>query len=240
MRILITGGSSGLGKSIVKKLSENKENDIFFTYNRSEESANKMCKENKNIKSIKCDFTIKKELDEFIENLKNLEIDILINNYYSWPENPLLPGTFLNKNFHKIDEELFVDEFKRNVIPTVLITQEIIKLFRSKKNGKILTTLTSFLNSPTIGSSIYLSNKNYLKSLCNVWAVENKKFNINSYYFSPSFMITGHTSKMDERLVDQMVSSSNSNKLMTVDHVSEKISDFLNSDELNGSNEIIL
>ena len=240
MRILITGGSSGLGKSIVKKLSENKENAIFFTFNRSEESASKMCKENKNIKSIKCDFTIKKELDEFIENLKNLEIDILINNYYSWPENPLLPGTFLNKNFHKIDEELFVDEFKRNVIPTVLITQEIIKLFRSKKNGKILTTLTSFLNSPTIGSSIYLSNKNYLKSLCNVWAVENKKFNINSYYFSPSFMITGHTSKMDERLVDQMVSSSDSNKLMTVDHVSEKISDFLNSDELNGSNEIIL
>ena len=240
MRILITGGSSGLGKSFVKKLSEKKENTIFFTYNRSEESACKMCNENENIKSIKCDFTLKNELDEFIENLKNLEIDILINNYYAWPEKPLLPGTFLNKNFHKINEESFIDEFKRNVIPTVLITQEIIRLFRSKKNGKILTTLSSYLNSPTVGSSIYLSNKSYLKSLCNVWAVENEKFNIGSYFFSPSFMITGHTSKMDKRLVDQMVSSSNSKKLMTVDYVSEKIANFLYSDELNSSNEIFL
>ena len=53
MKILITGGSSGLGKSIVKELSKNKENHIYFTYNRSEKSASKICEENKNTSKIK-------------------------------------------------------------------------------------------------------------------------------------------------------------------------------------------
>ena len=236
MKILITGGSSGLGRSIVEKLSENKENFVIFTFNHSKKNAKEICKVNKNVMSIKCDFTIKKELNDFIKNIHTLGVDVLINNYYSWPKNPLLPGTFLNQHFHKIHENIFIKEFKKNIVPTVLITQETIKLFRIKKKGKILTTLTSFLNSPTIGSSIYISNKNYLKSLCEVWGVENKKYNITSHYFSPSFMITDHTSKMDERLIDQMINSTESKKIMTVEHVSNKISRFLSEDNLSESN----
>ena len=163
-----------------------------------------------NVRAIKCDFTDNKELNGFIEQIKSFKIDVLVNNFYSWPKEPILPGTFLNDHFHKIDSQLFIEEFKSNIIPTVLITQEAIKFFRSQKQGKILTTLTSFLNSPKIGSSIYISNKNYLKSLCEVWAVENKKYNITSHYFSPSFMITGQTSKMDDRLIDQIMNSTDS------------------------------
>ena len=51
------------------------------------------------------------------------------------------------------------------------------------------------------------TDKNYLISLCDVWGVENKKYNITSHYFLPSFMITEHTSKMDDRLIDQMINS---------------------------------
>ena len=200
MNILVTGGSSGLGKSIVKKLCSNKKYKVYFTYNNSIENSKKICFKYSNAHGIKCDFTNKRELNEFIENFKNLNINILINNFYCWPKNPLLPGTFLTKNFHKIDKNVFIDEFYNNIIPTIIITQEAIKHFRKKKYGKIITVLSSFLNSPTIGSSIYISSKNYLKGLTKVWAVENVKFNISSNTISPSFMLTPHTLKMDQRL----------------------------------------
>ena len=172
MNILVTGGSSGLGKSIVEKLCSDKKNNIYFTYYNSVRNSKNICSNNRNATGIKCDFTNKSELNVFLENIKNLNIDVLINNFYSWPKDPLLPGTFLNKNFHKIDRYKFIKEFENNLIPTILITQEAIKCFRINKYGKIITILSSFLDSPTIGSSIYISNKNYLKGLTKVWAVE--------------------------------------------------------------------
>ena len=238
MNILVTGGSSGLGKSIVEKLSLDKKNHIYFTYNNSIESSENICSKYPNATSIKCDFTNKLELDIFLENLKKLNISVLINNFYSWPKNPLMPGTFLTKNFHKMDENIFVDEFKNNIIPNILITQEAIKYFRIKKYGKIITILSSFLDSPTIGSSIYISNKNYLKGLAKVWAVENVKFNITSNTISPSFMLTTYTLKMDERLIDRF--KNNSDELMTVNNVSEKISDFLNNIDTKYEHDISL
>ena len=32
MKILITGGASGLGETVTSKLAENKDNFIYFTY----------------------------------------------------------------------------------------------------------------------------------------------------------------------------------------------------------------
>jgi len=238
MNILVTGGSSGLGKSIVEKLCSDKKNHLYFTYNNSIENSKNICSKYSNASSIRCDFTNKSELNDFIENLKNLNINILINNFYSWPTDPLMPGTFLTKNFHKMDQNIFIDEFKNNIIPTILITQEAIKYFRIKKSGKIITILSSFLDTPTIGSSIYISNKNYLKGLAKVWAVENVKFNITSNTISPSFMLTPHTLKMDERLIDRF--KNNSDELMTVKNVSDKIFDFLNNKGIGYEHDITI
>ena len=83
MNILVTGGSSGLGKSIVEKLCSDKKNHIYFTYNNSIENSENICSKYPNATSIKCDFTNDSELNEFIENLKNLNINILINNFLS-------------------------------------------------------------------------------------------------------------------------------------------------------------
>lgn len=216
MNILITGGASGLGESITRILAKDINNKVYFTYSNSEENAKKIEFDYKNVISIKCDFKDPESVKFLTDKISQYDLNILINNAYS--------GDFLKSHFHKIALEDFSTDFIKNIIPVIEITQEVIKNFRKKKNGKIITILTSALTDlPPIGSSVYIANKAYLEKLTKVWATENSKFNITSNSISPSFMQTNLTSEVDERIVEQMMSNHPLKKLLTVEEVSETV-----------------
>ena len=79
------------------------------------------------------------------------------------------------------------------------------------------------INTPPIGSSVYVANKAYLEKLTKVWAVENSKFNITSNSVSPSFMETNLTSKFDSRIIEQMIEAHPLRKILTIDEVAETV-----------------
>ena len=91
MNILVTGGSSGLGASIVKLLS--KEHSVFFTYNSSVNEANKIIKTHKNTHGFICDFKNTQSVNDFVTAIDQISPDILINN--------ALVG-YTQKHFHKL------------------------------------------------------------------------------------------------------------------------------------------
>lgn len=233
MNILITGGASGLGEAITRLLAKDKNNTIFFTYNRSNSNALKVTNDLKNTISIKCDFKNEKELDALLTKIKQLDLNVLINNAYGGDISPM--------HFHKISPDKFSSDFNENIIPTIRITQEVIKYFRKKKNGKIITVLTSYLaNVPPMGLSTYIANKAYLEKLTKVWASENTKFNISSNSISPSFMQTGLTGNVDERVVEQMISNHPLKKLLTIEEVAETVKFLVNTTiQVNGVDLII-
>jgi NAD(P)-dependent dehydrogenase (short-subunit alcohol dehydrogenase family) len=233
MNILITGGASGLGEAITKKLASNLQNKIFFTFSKSKDNAKKIEEEFLNTTSIKCDFGNTKELELLIDKINDIDIDVLINNAYS--------GSFLNSYFHKTNDEDFLNGFATNVFPTIKITKATISLFRKKRSGKIITILSAALiNTPPIGSSVYVANKSYLSSLVKIWATENAKFNITSNSISPSFMKTSLTSSFDERLVEQMIENHPYKKLLTVEEVAETVSFLVNAtNHINGIDFLI-
>ena len=123
MKILITGGSSGLGKSLLETISSSHE--VHFTYNSSLKSASEITSKFKNSNSYKCDFTNETELKNFLNKIKDIDFDELINNYYS--------GVFLGKHFSKTDSSDFLDVYKNNIIPVIEITQVLLKTFKKKK-----------------------------------------------------------------------------------------------------------
>jgi 3-oxoacyl-[acyl-carrier protein] reductase len=233
MNILITGGASGLGEAITRKLAKNKENIIYFTYSKSEEKASILTSEFTNTISVKCDFKNEEDLERLLSDIPKFNLDVLVNNAYT--------GSFLTTYFHKIDLINFENEFLNDVIPTIRITQSVISEFRKKKSGKIITVLTSaLLNTPPIGSSIYLANKSCLEEMTKVWAIENGRFNITSNSISPSMMETGITQSIDERIIDQLKGNHPLKRFVSTDEVADSV-DYLTtvSTHMNGVNIVI-
>lgn len=217
MNVLLTGGASGLGEAITRILAKDPSNIIFFTYSNSNLKAKEIELQYNNTFSIKCDFKDSSEITRLIKKIDSLNIDVLINNAYS--------SDTIKTHFHKIPYEDFNQDFINNIIPTIRITQSVIAQFRKKKNGKLITILTSGLaNTPPLGWSCYTANKAYLESLVKSWAIENIKFNITSNSVSPSFMQTQLTSDVDERVIEQMISNHPLTELLTVEEVAEAVS----------------
>jgi NAD(P)-dependent dehydrogenase (short-subunit alcohol dehydrogenase family) len=216
MNILITGGASGLGKAITETLAKDRKNKVYFTYSKSEEKAKKIKSIFKNTISIKCNFRESSELHSLQNQIKEMDLDVLINNAYS--------GKINQMHFHKYPPVDFLTDFKDNIIPTIIITQEAIRLFRKKKNGKIITILSSgLIDVPPTGMSSYIANKAYLGKLTKVWANENSKFNITSNSISPSFMKAALTDNFDERIIEQMTLNHPNKNLITPKEVAEAV-----------------
>lgn len=233
MNILVTGGSTGLGKSIVNALADIPENKIFFTYNKHQMEAQAIAFNKQNVIALKCDFTNIDELCELEKNIPSYDLDVLINNVYT--------GSAQGKHFHKTEPGAYLKSFENNIIPTIRITQCAISVFRAKKFGKIINILTSYLvNLPPIGFSIYTSNKAYLQQLSKSWSREYSSYNITSNCISPEFMLTNLSSNLDERVLEQMQSVHPLKKLLTPEEVAESVVYFVKaSQQINGVNFII-
>lgn len=233
MKILITGGASGLGAALTKKISEDQNNTVYFTYNSSAEKALVIAKAHKNTSSLKCDFRNEEDIKQLKLQISQIAPDVLINNAYS--------GNFIKNYFHKTEKAEILDEFRNNVMPAVEITQACIHEMRRKKTGRIITILTSALaGNPPVGASVYTANKAYMQQMVKAWAIENSKFNIISNSVSPSFMETGMHSEMDERLIEQMRESHPLKKFLSPEDVADTVICLLKSSvHLNGTDILI-
>lgn len=216
MNILITGGASGLGHAITRVLADDTSNTVYFTYNKSVKNAKLIASECTNTIGIHCDFTNNASTAELLEKMLKMDLDVLINNAF-W-------GTPVKTYFHKIPLSEFSADFTNYLLPTIQITQAAISIFRKKKKGKIITVLTSILvNTPPIGTSIYVANKAYLQSLVKSWATENSHFGISSNSVSPSFMLTNLTADVDDRILEQMTNSHPLKRLLTTNEAAEAV-----------------
>ena len=215
MNILITGGSSGLGKAIVEKLANSPSTTVHFTYNNSVEQAKSIESLNPGTSAIKCDFRDIEEIRSLGRAISDLNLDVLINNAAT---------NFEKQHNHKISPDYFLNSFRDNIVPTVNLTQKAISHFKRRRSGKIITILSSsIIGNPLVGWSSYIANKNYLHSMSKSWAVEYAKFNITSNCVSPSYMRTNLTKETDERIVEQIIKSNPLKKLLLPAEVAEVV-----------------
>lgn len=229
MNILITGGTSGLGKATVELLVKD-GHQVYFSYLATEEFtavANEMEAKYPNAKAIPLNFCEAESVDGFCEQMKAWELDVLVNCTYV--------GKPQNTYFHKTAPEDFLKAFEMNIIPTVKITQAAIEGMKKKKFGKIINIITeSVLGLPPMGYTLYACNKAYLMKLSDVVNKEYTRYNITSNCILPAYMQTSFAT-VDERILEQMQLEHPLKKLLTADEVAQTIKFFVDaSQQVNG------
>lgn len=166
--VLITGGSSGIGKETVYKFAKNGY-DVIFTYNKSKEMSKTIEKDikssyNVNIYSIKCDISLEndvKSLTNFVKDKTN-KIDVLVNNAGIAIDNLL--------------EEKTVEEFKKVIDTNLIGTFSVIKYL-----GNLINDGGSIINISSTNAidSYYIESIDYDASKIGIISLTH---NLANYY----------------------------------------------------------
>ncbi|MEK7435128.1 MAG: 3-oxoacyl-ACP reductase family protein [Cyanobacteriota bacterium] len=189
--IIITGGSRGIGKAIVKQFA-NSENKVYFTYKNSEKEAKEIEQElsNYNVFSYKLDISVSEDIKTFIEYVfkKENKIDILINN----------AGITDDSLFLSMSDEKWLNVINTNLNGTFFITKETAKYMMRKKQGKIINISSIVASKGNAGQTNYSASKAGIEGMTRSFALELASRGITVNSISLGFVLTDMTKKILE------------------------------------------
>lgn len=150
--IIITGSSDGIGKSIAKKLSEQKHNLILFGRDEPKlQEVKTMCEANgSSVETYAFDLTDQATRAKVIsEILKSHQIDVLINNAGIW-HNSL--------NLSELPAEKIQEVINTNLTAQMLLTKDVIESMRNRETAIINIISSAGLNGKA-GRTAYAASK---------------------------------------------------------------------------------
>ena len=221
-KVLITGATGGIGKSIVEKFY-NLESKIIAT-GTNEEKLENLKKNFPNIDTEKFKLDEHKKIDEFIDKVeKKLDgIDILVNN----------AGITLDNLSIRLTEENWKKVLDINLTSTFLMCKATIKKMLKRKYGKIINITSIVGHTGNLGQANYSASKAGIVAFSKSLAIEYAKKNINVNCVSPGFIKTEMTDKINEEFKKSLISKIPSGNLGTGEDVSNCVV-FLASDLSN-------
>lgn len=165
MKALVTGASSGIGKSMAIYLSKIGYEVILVSKNK--EKLNKVINE----LSTKCeifqaDLRVNEDVDKVVKKCLDEKIDLLINNAGFG-----LYGDFADSDFNRELEMIDV-----NIVAVHKLTKEVYKMMKSLNSGYILNVASSaglMPGGPLLNT--YYATKNYVRSLTLGLYEENRR-----------------------------------------------------------------
>ena len=183
-KVLITGGSSGIGKATAEMLIS--QGAIVSITGRDKAKLDAVASE---INAIPIHLDVSKynqiavkTLDAF-HSMKGL--DVLINNAGI--------GEFSKLEDIKLNQ--FENIFSTNVFGLTMLTQEVVKFFKTQQHGTIINIGSSASVSGFPSGSVYCASKFALRGLTECWRHELRRDNIRVILVNPSEVTTAFNNK---------------------------------------------
>ena len=177
---VVTGGSSGIGKSIALLFA--KEGADVVIISRKEEALKEVCKLNpQKITYVAGDITQTESIKKLVEYVKNKfgKLDILVNNAGWCPVQPL----------KEIKIEDYDKAFNLDVRSLVNITIESLQLILKAKGNIInISTVGASHRGPNL--SMYLGAKAAVENFTRCWALELAKDGVRVNAIAPGAIET--------------------------------------------------
>lgn len=178
-RIIVTGGSLGIGKETAKSLVE-KGAKVIITgrdAGRLEQAASEI-----GAFPVVADVSDDDDNDKTIEQAKTQlgGLDCLVNNAGIGVSKPLLEAS--REDFRKI--------FEVNVYGAAMIAQRAAKIFVEQNHGTIVNIASTAALKGYENGSVYSASKFALRSMSECWRAELRKHNVRIIQVNPSLVTT--------------------------------------------------
>lgn len=193
-RVLITGGSEGIGHGIAKALVEKGAQVAIMA--RNEDKLNQAA-EDLNVMAIAGDVSVEADaqaaMQTFVEAFGG--IDILVNNAGFGYFAPLL----------ELDREKFDAVFSTNVTGAMLMAREAARHFVNQNKGHLLNISSTSGLGGGKNSSAYSGSKFALRGMTECWRAELRPHNVRVTLVNPSevqtpfFAKIGHEQELSEK-----------------------------------------
>ncbi|WP_170833713.1 SDR family oxidoreductase [Bacillus sp. 166amftsu] len=211
-KALVTGGARGIGREIVKKLSQS-GCKVFFTYNKSDKLAESLIKECSNykgeIKPFHCDYSNLKSIDSLYEKLQSEgRIDFLINNAGITKDNPLF----------KMDTNDISSILQINLIAPIYLCKKFMRQLLVSKGSVVNVSSVSGITG-AVGQTNYASSKGGLIAFSKSLAKELGRGGVRVNTVAPGYIETDMTSSFDEGEIKQLCNSISLNRFGNAEEV---------------------
>jgi NAD(P)-dependent dehydrogenase (short-subunit alcohol dehydrogenase family) len=182
---IVTGGNSGLGYAIAKKMCDN--GIKTYIIGRTKDRTEKACKEiGSNAVPVIFDLNKLSEIPDMVEEIAGSEnIDILVNN----------AGINQKKEITDVSDEEFLNIIQTNLLSVFAISREVIKVMKMNGGGSIIniSSMASQYGLPKVIA--YSASKGAIETLTRAMAVELAIFGIRVNCIAPGFIKTKMTEK---------------------------------------------
>lgn len=222
---IVTGGSKGIGASIVKKLAQNGY-IVVLNYNKSEKEAKEIENKFDNVYAFKADISnydeVKALVDFTINKFK--KIDLLINN----------AGIDLIKTINDTKIEEFDKVLKTNLYSAFYTSKEVSKYMINNKSGKIINISSIW---GIIGSSCemaYSVSKAGLDAMTKSLAKELGPSNIQVNSIAPGIIDTDMNKFLTEEEKEQIISEIPLEHIGNVEDVADCVLFLANANYITG------